>query len=82
VQRVFNSVTRLVMVVVAVVAEVVGDRELRVVANTESHDMADTLTTWILYKMAITQYSYKLRVYFGQSSITRLHSRYGAHWVY
>jgi hypothetical protein len=82
VQRVFNSVTRLVMVVVAVVAEVVGDRELRVVANTESHDMADTLTTWILYKMAITQYSYKLQVYFGQISITRLHSRYEAHWVY
>jgi hypothetical protein len=82
VQRVFNSVTRLVMVVVAVVAEVVGDLELRVVANTESHDMADTLTTWILYKMAITQYSYKLQVYFGQSSITRLHSRYGAHGVY
>jgi hypothetical protein len=82
VQRVFNAVTRLVMVVVPVAAGVVGDGELRVVSNTESHDMADTLTTWILYKMASTQYPYTLQVYFGQSSIKCLHSRYEAHWVY
>jgi hypothetical protein len=70
------------MVVVVVVVEVVGERQLRVVGNTESHDTSNTLATQVLFKMTITQYAYTLQVYFGQISATCLRWRNKARWVY